>query len=396
MIFLNALKLKFSALFIAYNMPMNRNLIVITLFISSCIIDCEDKRYDKYELVDAGSIKIEIDSSTSYSSGLFSVFNTDTMEYLVVENEYKNSIQFYSLETLKKVHEIVIDRTGKNGVNKLRGFTVISLDSILVYDKLTLYNVLLVDKKSKVLDRINMTSNMSSGASLMNHSSITRSPDIYYRNKIYFFVYPNIKKEKMKFEYVFDLHTKEQRFMDNIMQPEIYSGKLWGSVHNLASRIKGPKDLFIYSWAIDPYIRVTNFTTVDTMYLAKSNYISEIKPYNGTDNYMKYFIETPLYGSIIWDKYRKVYYRFAHSGIPYTSPDTGLPQSDENKVTSIIILDEDFEVIGETLLQPTYKYFVRDWFLSKEGLFISNSHFENPEINEGYMSFSKLDLQIKK
>jgi len=85
----------------------------------------------------------------------------------------------------------------------------------------------------------------------------------------------------------------------------------------------------------------------------------------------------------------------ARAGKPFINPKTGLQENDENKETSIIILDKNFTILGETLLQPTNKYFVRDWFIAKDGLFVSNSHYEYPKLNEDYMSFSKLALQEK-
>jgi len=51
------------------------------------------------------------------------------------------------------------------------------------------------------------------------------------------------------------------------------------------------------------------------------------------------------------------------------------------KIFSIIILNRDFQIIGETLF-PEYIYNPGVMFVRKDGLYISASHFKNPEYSD--------------
>ena len=58
---------------------------------------------------------------------------------------------------------------------------------------------------------------------------------------------------------------------------------------------------------------------------------------------------------------------------------------------SIIILDKDFNIIGETLF-PDYTYNSTVMFIREDGLYISDSHYLNPNYNDDVLSFRKFNL----
>lgn len=62
------------------------------------------------------------------------------------------------------------------------------------------------------------------------------------------------------------------------------------------------------------------------------------------------------------------------------------------KVFSIIILDNQFNIIGETLF-PEYTYNSNLIFIREDGIYISNSHFMNPTFNDDVLSFHKFELK---
>jgi len=222
---------------------------------------------------------------------------------------------------------------------------------------------------------------------------MNRQPDVYYKRRIYFTIFPSgpTGLDDPNFEYVYDFKTKTFSEL-NIKRPEIYRQKTYGNSHSIFSnRSKGPDDLFLFSWGADPKIQVTNFEDVDTSYSAESDYFDEIHPVKpGEDEHIN-FMENGIYDVIIWDKYREVYYRLAWQGIPNIDAVTNLPDLGENKPCSVIILDKNFNKIGETMLSKK-KFLLRDWFLSKKGLFISNSHPQSTSLSENKMSFIKLTL----
>ena len=90
---------------------------------------------------------------------------------------------------------------------------------------------------------------------------------------------------------------------------------------------------------------------------------------------LKATCEMASYKNILYDKYRKVYYRFAY-------PETALEDNlnymqilhNGKKEFSIIILDEDLNIIGETKFPP-FTYVPHICFIREDGLYISASHF---------------------
>ena len=61
------------------------------------------------------------------------------------------------------------------------------------------------------------------------------------------------------------------------------------------------------------------------------------------------------------------------------------------KQFSIIVLDKDFKVIGETLF-PAYIYNSNVVFVHKDGLYISVSHHKNPDFDENWLRFQRIEL----
>ena len=128
----------------------------------------------------------------------------------------------------------------------------------------------------------------------------------------------------------------------------------------------------------------------------KSRYIDKpaIKenPPQDFDGAMKASSEIPCYGNLIYDKYRKVYYRFV-----YLKTDLDGEKNYLNiwqygrKSFSIMILNEDFDVIGETRF-PDFTYISTLHYIGKDGLYLSDSHYKNPFFDENKLRFRRFKL----
>lgn len=58
---------------------------------------------------------------------------------------------------------------------------------------------------------------------------------------------------------------------------------------------------------------------------------------------------------------------------------------------SIIIMDNDFNIIGETLF-PDYSYHSKSMFVEEEGLYIRSNHFKSPDFDEDKLMFTCFKL----
>jgi hypothetical protein len=91
-----------------------------------------------------------------------------------------------------------------------------------------------------------------------------------------------------------------------------------------------------------------------------------------SDDKTKYFVENHSYSNVIYDMYNDVFYRIAELKIEYN----GLPGW--RKKLSIIILNSDFNIVGETQIgdshAPTYRYTM---FVTSKGLHIQQKSDED-------------------
>ena len=104
------------------------------------------------------------------------------------------------------------------------------------------------------------------------------------------------------------------------------------------------------------------------------------------------FCENAWYNDLFYDPYRKVYYRIAY---PSSTLDKGVRPMEllqfGRKNFIIIILDKEFHVIGETLF-PNNTYNPKIILVRPEGLYISDSHYLNPQFSDDILSFRKFEL----
>jgi hypothetical protein len=157
---------------------------------------------------------------------------------------------------------------------------------------------------------------------------------------------------------------------------------------------------FVYSFGFDESITVASLDHKDIQKVpAKSKYINYLNPrekrLDDSRLFTKRLCEAPYYGNLIHDPYRNVYYRVAFPETEMEELDTSTYNdiiSSGRKRFSIIILDKDFNIIGETLF-PDYKYCCRAMFVEKEGLYIRSNHVMDPDFVEDKLMFTCFDLK---
>ena len=103
--------------------------------------------------------------------------------------------------------------------------------------------------------------------------------------------------------------------------------------------------------------------------------IEYIKPYATSkeevsimDEYrvFEWYMNTPSYEGVFYDKYRELYYRIAR--LPDTNYKIG--NRGNNKPIIIIVLDSQLHYLGEEILPPAKEgnYRINNCFVSKDGL----------------------------
>ena len=157
---------------------------------------------------------------------------------------------------------------------------------------------------------------------------------------------------------------------------------------------------FIYSFSCEDELYKVNPSTASIEKIpAASQYLSPItaqkKRPDDFQQAVKASCEMSSYRNILYDKYRKVYYRFA---FPETELEENLNHMqilhNGKKEFSIIILDEDLNIVGETKFPP-FTYVPHICFIREDGLYISASHFMREDYSDDWLRFQKFELQHK-
>lgn len=166
---------------------------------------------------------------------------------------------------------------------------------------------------------------------------------------------------------IFSLNTKEK----DTTIAKLYYNKVSNNDFVLSSSIS------------DNLVLLSNETS--KYFLANSSYFDEsnIQPFSKSfkkaSDYLvraKYIVEMPAYEGVLYDKYRRVYYRIGK-----------LP------VKVVSIFDENFQKIGEQELPKYGELNYGMIFISKEGLCIANKkkHSEN----DNFLTFDVFELYEK-
>ncbi len=367
--------------------------LVLLIFFVAFFISCQrDKAFSAIEaeqvkLMPDQTIKIELDSLTSYQTNMMALVDDTLLAY---ENRSSNCIQLYDIKRGQLASKICLDVTGDHGTGYLGGFYIQSLDSIYVIGDHT-REVTLVNDEAKVINRFPLSHDFGTPV------GGTFFPIEKIGDTLYFACGPGynlytVSSVGQVMEIAYDLSA--QQHTEHFFFPEDYEG-FHNAYYVTYSRIVNDAGDFVYSFPMchDLYIKKANGEVYKQP--APSRYAKGVDIRKNTEfaddlDELKASIEGYAYRYIIYDPYREVYYRFFRHPMSYIDPTTGLQRSKDDNPYSIIVLDKDFQWIGEYRL-PNYTFNTDSYFgyfLNSEGLWIANNHPKNPELEEDYLTFT--------
>ena len=317
------------------------------------------------------------------------------IRYFTFLNKYNNSIYFYDYLNESYVKKISFNKKGVDEVKGLMGYYIYSLDSIFLYSK-PLVQILIGNKEGKILNRISLKNNKPKDwfKYYPQYVPYTVSPFIKRTNEIiltgqYLYSLPESSINSFKFTTRVDLKTNHVSFNYS------YPLTLYGSNYNWNGRLftevftelhpDGDKLIFSFPVSHDLYIADLNSEVYQKVY-SGSNNIKEIcslnkEPIKTSDmTSQMHFVQQDTYSAIIYDKYRKVYYRYVLLG----KPDATINESWREKPVSVIIMDKDFNYLGETKIGiGEREWFWQNSFVTEEGL---NIEYIEKDIDEHYLN----------
>ena len=353
------------------------------------------------------SLVFHLDDSTHVLAKTLYQFTDDRgNEYFTFQNGEANEILIFDMKSGQLLKKIRIDYEGANGVTRFIGYYINSLDEIYLSrpDKC---EIILIDGNGNIKKKYNYEST-DDGQMLIPgfFSTIIYTPLVFIEELMYIpqDLNPMLSDkmlERSSVTITIDTLTNgvknlPMRFPPIVSVEDVKNHKTVGNEFSYSRCFNGRQ--FVYSFFYDEDIYITN-PEHDSIFTrkAKSKYIDKVSPLGyQPDNLIqsnKIKCEVPMYRNLIYDEYREVYYRLVY-------PQTEMEKNEDyyevfqfgRKAFSIIILNKDFEIIGETLF-PEYTYVSGMMFVRKDGLYISDSHYKNPSFNENVLSFRRFELK---
>ena len=134
-----------------------------------------------------------------------------------------------------------------------------------------------------------------------------------------------------------------------------------------------------------------NWTAIE----AQSQYLDAQMPFftKAVDSrgMSEYAFAKSRYESLVYDSFRKVYYRFAYPSVLFETDKELRALRNRPGAFVVMVFDEDLNLLTESKFEAG-TYYPTNFFVGENGLYISLSHPDNPEIQEDEMVFELIKL----
>lgn len=297
-------------------------------------------------------------------------------------NENTNELEFYDLTGSKGNFKISFQVDGPNGINQLKAFEVISDSSLLIGSnyRLRLY---VSDLSGNILR-------------IVNTYEVERKDKPYV--PIYYTFQPLVVSKKKNDFLVF---TKVDTDYDG---PAIWSGTTFLKITDMQD--ESAKHVFELPSHLSKFVHRAYFSHSSHLLLDDRYIIFGIPFYNNLlifdleheelierksgsrhfgdalpwdhptmEGHVEFYVTSNSYRELAYDDENKLLYRLAYQGVDYTGPD-GMRRNWDNKPPSVIIINSDFEKVGEVGL-PVNTVYTRTYFTHNGKLYLSLNHPDN-------------------
>ncbi|TAE19805.1 MAG: DUF4221 domain-containing protein [Bacteroidetes bacterium] len=329
---------------------------------------------DIYTFKNKKNLSIELDSLTYTGNSCSQYFEQDTASFFIFNNPKTNTIYIHEFKNFKYVRKIILPFDGSMGVGQMEGYYVHNFDSIFIpsTSHQTMY---MVNIEGRILQKYKYKLNNKNDVVQIMFSSYNKPS--FIDNKLYCATPPQGNKDKSSTVQVLNLNNKEWTSMIPLSQK--YDEGFYGApnFYNTYKTVNYLKKNIYISFPVDNYIYEISAKDKVNKYYAGSKYLKDVKPMAKRtfqvlfQDYDRFFRKSPSYSSIIYDKYRDIYYRIAQRGISNDLIDSKDNLKNGLKPFSIIVLNNKFRKVGEITL-PDYTYAWQCIIPVREGVLIKN------------------------
>lgn len=380
---------------------METRLLIYLLFLP-LLLSCGGKQESKnYTLVPSDKkITFPLDTKTfPFMMCVLPYTDAGGKEYFTLQCRDSNTIHFYNMDSGRHEFEIKVESDGPNGAGRICGYYIHTLDSIYLTshyaNKLTLIN-----RKAEIIKRIPIKKSREGIPLQVANFFVQGGEALLQGDSLYFIATANRWIDHDPIAAVINIQTEEIHTYPPEYDtfPNQNNQKRASWEESMQRCFNGTN--FVYSFYYIEDLLVASPSQMEmTRVSAKSQYISQPKLLDDYGNLtFQDGAENPNYGGILYDPYREVYYRIA-----YPATEIGRKLKDREamellqfgrKNFSIMILDKDFRLLGETMM-PDYTYNSKLMFVRGDGLYISASHPFNENYSDEELCFQRFELKAE-
>ncbi len=356
------------------------------------------------ELKLTGQKKFVIDNNTAPQPTYTQFyFGNDGCRYITFLNNYNNSIYFYDYDSLSYKQQIIWEKKGPNGIARLTGYYIKSLDSIYLYN-MNEIGVKLGNEKGEIYKDFSLCNQDLKDLNWFYNRPVyylqTVTPFLETNDEILLtgFFYGSIPDKSIanfKLTARFDFNMNKLHFSFG------YPVSLYGSNYNwegelytfVYSDVHRDLDKLVFSFPVSHNLYIADLNTGEYQEVyGGSNFAGSIcslpKDQKRTtkEECVNHFMKQDVYAAIKYDKYRDVYYRFFLNAMPESSKSLNW----KKKPISVIIMDKDFNYIGETVIGTGEDWYWQNSFVTQEGL---NVEYIEKNFDEVYLTLKIFTLK---
>jgi hypothetical protein len=341
------------------------------------------RKFDnKITLYPADTLRIPVGYHSNVYSNYVKACEINNRSYLGVVNENTNELEFYALTTGEANFKVRFQPEGTNGIGKLKAFEVIS-DSTLVIASTYRIRLYVADFDGNIIKTIK-----TDDSGRMDKPFV----QIYYTNQ------PLVFNERNQNAYVFtrvdtdyngpgiwsgtmflQTSTIQEEITDHIFNlPSHFNGYTHGAYFCHSSHLLMEDRFLVLGIPFYNNILIYDLEKEELREReAGSKYFGDALPWDNPtmEGHEEFYVTSNSYRELAYDQKNQLLYRLAYRGIDYISPD-GLRRNWDNKPSSVIIINSDFEKVGEVDL-PVNTVYTRMYFTHNGKLYLSLNHPDN-------------------
>lgn len=360
-------------------------------------IDSKDRK-NNYRFIDTKKIK-KFNNEGRYFYSFLSQVLPENQLMRKIDRIDKYGVDIYKFYQEKTNQSIILDEYDLRELKRVRGVYYKNKDSIFFIgiNKFIIKNNNNQQLYSKYYN--NPENNSYFPVIITNDS-----PPFIYNHTLYFTKLIDLKPGDNYYNsnllIAFDLKKDSLYELKHTNYPMMYYNKCFLSNELSLKHTKANKDLVILNYPIDDTLYIYSLKKqkiIDKKKIRSKYKKGEVKSTDcskiwDTKTYWKHLYTSYLYNAIIYDKYRNIYYRLVK--LPKKDYDLNKKYNSMNIPFSIMVLDKDFNILAESEIlniKPEFIWF--DYFVNKDGLWISVNNPDNPDYNEDTLKFKLFKLE---